>query len=59
MRAMSLPHTLMSYKVSQLTQARIIDPKAVKNKLTRFGKKCGLRCDSIGSARSFSVSSLD
>jgi hypothetical protein len=36
---MSLPHEVISCHVSQLTQARIIDPEAVRNKPAIFGKR--------------------
>ncbi len=39
MRAISLPHVVTSYHINQPTQARIIDPKAIRNKLARFGKR--------------------
>jgi len=38
-RTMSLSHEVMSYHVNQPIQVRINDPKAIKNKPTKFGNR--------------------
>ena len=49
-RARSLPHVVISYHVNQPTQARMVDPKAIRNKLATFQRRLG--CGPITSAAS-------
>ncbi len=50
MKAISLPHVVMSYHVNQPTHSRIIDPEAISDRLARFGRSRRMRvCDSTDS----------
>jgi len=34
-----LPHVVMSYQVNQLTQARVYDPRTIRARLIKIGKR--------------------